>query len=212
MCASVVLAARFRPTIDRNVATVVRRRRGRRRRFGFSSSRSRCGSSASTATQLVAVVFASRKAQCVACLVTGVLCADFLPFHADHLQKTCRPDRFQMAHNFLGNEHFFLFGRCRCVGFHVVLNQLTKAHISLVFGIRLVLAAENIRDGGFGNDPFHTDGSSGHFSGATIFATIASGCFCGGERNGTVITGVVCVERGDVHINCCCHEIRRSQT
>jgi hypothetical protein len=42
---------------------------------------------------------------------------------------------------------FLLLGSCGLVGAPIVLDELTKAQVSLVLGIRLVLAAENIMVG-----------------------------------------------------------------
>jgi hypothetical protein len=49
---------------------------------------------------------------------------------------------------------FLLLGSCGLVGAHIVLDELTKAQVSLVFGIRLVLAAENIMAGGVPEESF----------------------------------------------------------
>jgi hypothetical protein len=129
-----------------------------------------------TATQFAAVfvVLARRKAQGVARLIAGVLCADLLPFCVaddDQFKKTCRPDRFQMADNFLGNVHFLLLGSCGLVGLHIVLDELTKAQVSFVLESSCPCRREYHGWWGSEESFLHGGGSSsGHFGRFAIAA------------------------------------------
>jgi hypothetical protein len=97
----------------------------------------------------VFVVLARRKAQTH--LIAGVLCADslaILPPPTTNLRKRADQTVSNGGTISLVMCIFLLLGSCGLVGAHIVLDELTKAQVSLVFGIRLVLAAENIIAGG----------------------------------------------------------------
>jgi hypothetical protein len=81
-----------------------------------------------------------------------------------------------------------LFRSCGLIGLDVVLNKLTKALVALVFRVRFVLAAENVRTGEFSMNHSH------HHGGGCSSSSIAGRWCCGEEQ--IVNASAAVLERG----------------